>query len=65
MLAPRHTLKHTALLFITPRRAGRSALACRTLQLMGYDNVYNLAGGYDEWQREELPVEQVEATKFP
>jgi selenocysteine lyase/cysteine desulfurase/rhodanese-related sulfurtransferase len=34
----------------------RSALACETLGLMGYDNVSSLAGGIDEWQRLGLPV---------
>lgn len=27
----------------------RSALASQTLQVMGYDNVYSLAGGYRQW----------------
>ena len=29
----------------------RSALACETLGLMGYENVSSLAGGIDEWRR--------------
>ena len=29
---------------------GRSAMAALTLQLMGFKEVYNLAGGYMKWQ---------------
>lgn len=29
----------------------RSALAADTLQVMGYDNVYSLAGGWKQWQQ--------------
>lgn len=29
----------------------RSALAADNLQLMGYDNVYSLSGGYVEWKK--------------
>ena len=34
----------------------RSALACETLGLMGYENVSSLAGGVDEWQRLGRPL---------
>ena len=34
----------------------RSALACETLGLMGYENVSSLAGGIDEWRRLGRPV---------
>ena len=40
-------------------------LACKTLQDMGFDNVYNLQGGIEEWKRKDLPVEEVVETKFP
>lgn len=35
---------------------GRSAMAALTLQLMGFKEVYNLAGGYMKWQEEGCPV---------
>jgi adenylyltransferase/sulfurtransferase len=34
----------------------RSALAARSLNEMGYTNVYSLEGGYFRWLREERPV---------
>lgn len=35
---------------------GRSALAALTLQMMGFRQVYSLAGGFMKWQEEGLPV---------
>lgn len=35
---------------------GRSAMAADTLQQMGFQEVYNLAGGFENWEAEELPV---------
>lgn len=35
---------------------GRSAMAAATLQLMGYERVYSLDGGYSRWEQEGLPV---------
>ena len=35
---------------------GRSAMAALTLQLMGFKNVVNLAGGITRWQQEDRPV---------
>ena len=37
---------------------GRSALAARTLQEMGFEEVYSLAGGMDVWEAEGFPVEE-------
>ena len=36
----------------------RSAIAASLLQAHGFDNVVNLAGGFAEWQRQQLPVER-------
>lgn len=33
------------------KTGGRAALAAQTLQLMGYQQVYSIAGGYDAWQQ--------------
>lgn len=37
----------------------RSALAARSLQEMGYTNVFSLEGGFSQWQRESKPVEEL------
>ena len=36
--------------------SGRSAMAAAVLQMMGYKNVLNLAGGYTRWEIEGNPV---------
>ena len=36
---------------------GRSALSVQRLQEMGFTNVVNVAGGYKNWESEDLPVE--------
>ncbi len=36
--------------------SGRSAMAAAVLQMMGYKNVLNLAGGYTRWEAEGMPV---------
>ena len=35
----------------------RSALAARTLQDIGMDNVLGMEGGFTEWKKQALPVE--------
>jgi len=40
------------------KSGGRGALATKTLQDMGYKNVYNLAGGYMAWQKAGYPVKK-------
>lgn len=35
---------------------GRSAMAAVTLQMMGFKDVYSLAGGFMKWQESGLPV---------
>ncbi|HEY9199099.1 MAG TPA: rhodanese-like domain-containing protein [Gammaproteobacteria bacterium] len=37
---------------------GRSAMAALTLQMMGFKQVYSLAGGFIKWQEEGFPVER-------
>jgi rhodanese-related sulfurtransferase len=36
--------------------SGRSAMAAAVLQMMGYKNVLNLAGGFTRWEAEAMPV---------
>ncbi|MDP4076350.1 rhodanese-like domain-containing protein [Acidovorax sp. A1169] len=38
------------------KTGGRSALAATTMQSMGYMNVESIAGGYDAWLAEGMPV---------
>jgi rhodanese-related sulfurtransferase len=38
---------------------GRSALAARTLQEMGYTNVAHLEGGFTAWKKEGQPVDEL------
>ena len=37
--------------------AGRSALAAKALQDMGFDNVAHMAGGFKRWREEARPLE--------
>ena len=34
------------------KSGGRSALAAQSLQVLGYDNVKSMAGGYEAWAKE-------------
>jgi len=36
--------------------SGRSAMAAAVLQMMGFKKVLNLAGGYERWQAEGMPL---------
>ena len=36
--------------------SGRSAMATAVLQMMGYKNVLNLAGGFVRWEEEKMPL---------
>lgn len=40
------------------RSGNRSASACSILGKHGYDQVYNLAGGMQAWQKNNLPLEK-------
>ena len=37
---------------------GRSAMAAATLQEMGFAHVHSLAGGWEVWEGDDLPVEK-------
>ena len=39
--------------------AGRSALAVRDMQNMGFNNVAHIEGGFALWKKEELPIEKI------
>lgn len=36
--------------------SGRSAMAAKTLQDMGFAEVYSLAGGFTSWEHEQKPI---------
>ena len=45
-------------IYLICRSGARSALAANSLQQMGFDRVYSVAGGMMAWQEQNLPVEQ-------
>lgn len=51
-------LPRDATLVLYCAAGGRSALAGRSLQEMGFSAVENLEGGFDAWARAGLPVER-------
>jgi rhodanese-related sulfurtransferase len=55
---PELTTKRDAHIIVTCASGGRSMLAAETLKKMGYANVVNMAGGFNEWSKQGLPVEE-------
>jgi rhodanese-related sulfurtransferase len=49
---------HDRTILLVCESGGRSAMAAVTLQRMGFEHVYNLAGGVVVWEAEDLPMEQ-------
>jgi len=47
---------HSVAIYLYCGGGNRSALAARSLQEMGYTNVYSLEGGFSQWQRESKPI---------
>jgi hydroxyacylglutathione hydrolase len=45
-----------ALLAVHCKSGYRSMIACSFLQRAGYENVINVQGGFDAWQKSELPI---------
>ncbi len=54
---PELTSRRDAPIIVTCASGGRSMLAVETLKKMGYTNVVNMAGGFNEWSKQGLPVE--------
>ena len=52
------TTKRDARIIVACASGGRSVLAARTLQSMGYTNVANMAGGFNEWSKQGFPIEE-------
>jgi len=55
---PELTMKRDAHIIVACASGGRSMLAAETLKKMGYTNVVNMAGGFNEWSKQGLPVEE-------
>ena len=51
------TTKRDARISVACASGGRSLLAAQTLQSMGYADVVSMAGGFNEWSKQGLPLE--------
>ena len=54
---PELTTQRDARIIVTCASGGRSMLAAETLRKMGYTNVVNMAGGFNEWSKQGFPIE--------
>jgi len=54
---PELTTRREARIIVACASGGRSILAAQTLKSMGYTNVVNMAGGFNEWSKQGFPVE--------
>ena len=54
---PELTTRRDARIIVACASGGRSMLASQTLKSMGYTNVVNMAGGFNEWSKQGFPVE--------
>jgi rhodanese-related sulfurtransferase len=57
----RHTeLDHEKAIYVMCRSGRRSGEAQKRLKALGFQNVVNVQGGFDEWKKEQLPFERDE-----
>jgi len=54
---PELTTRREARIIFACASGGRSMLAAETLRKMGYTDVVNMAGGFNEWSKQGFPVE--------
>ncbi len=54
---PELTTRREGRIIIVCASGGRSMLAAQTLKSMGYTNVVNMAGGFNEWSKQGFPIE--------
>lgn len=60
-LEQRHTeLDHTKPVYVMCRTGNRSGQAQKKLRDLGFTNVVNVAGGFEAWKKEDLPIERTE-----
>jgi rhodanese-related sulfurtransferase len=57
---PELTTKRDARIIIACASGGRSMLAAQTLKSMGYTNIVNMVGGFNEWCKQGFPIEGVQ-----
>jgi rhodanese-related sulfurtransferase len=53
-------LDHTHTVYVMCRTGRRSSEAQKRLKALGFQNVFNVKGGFDEWKKENLPFEKDE-----
>ncbi|MBX7173640.1 MAG: rhodanese-like domain-containing protein [Pyrinomonadaceae bacterium] len=53
-------IDHTHTVYVMCRSGRRSAEAQKRLKLLGFQNVVNVKGGFEEWKKENLPFEKDE-----
>jgi rhodanese-related sulfurtransferase len=46
------------------KTSGRAALSCQSLASLGYTQLRSVAGGFDQWLAEGLPVEHATLPSF-
>lgn len=57
----RHTeIDNTKPIYVMCRTGNRSAQAQQKLKKLGFENVINVAGGFEAWKKEDLPFERDE-----
>jgi rhodanese-related sulfurtransferase len=60
-LEKRHAeLDHTKPIYVMCRTGMRSREAQKKLKSLGFTNVFNVAGGFEAWKKEDLPFERDE-----
>lgn len=60
-LEKRHTeLDHSKPIYVMCRTGNRSGQAQRKLKSLGFENVVNVAGGFEAWKKEDLPFQKDE-----
>lgn len=57
---PELTTKRDARIIVACASGGRSMLAAQTLKSMGYTNIVNMAGGFNEWSKQGFPIEEAQ-----
>ncbi|MEZ5427010.1 MAG: rhodanese-like domain-containing protein [Pyrinomonadaceae bacterium] len=53
-------LDHKKPIYVMCRTGNRSAQAQKKLKSLGFENVINVAGGFEAWKKEDLPFERDE-----
>ena len=53
-------LDHSKPVYVMCRTGNRSAQAQKKLKNLGFENVVNVAGGFEAWKKEDLPFERDE-----